>query len=365
MDRPTAAGAHVPVAGRAHRLLWVDLIKVVCALLVVNFHLVLSMRDVTSGVVVDAWFAFSEVLEPVRMPMFFAVSGLLAASAVRRSWGQNRRLLVTLGYLFVLWTVIQIAVNVATTADLPSEDKPLITAFGIMLFPQDGYWYLLALMCFFVVGKLTRRWPAWLVLCLAAIPAILRPESIELASGAVATLHEPGMVVMMPVNLVYYLIGLRLREWILVAAARTPAVLAAALAAAALVLGALRAQDPLLLSDVFFFIALLWVVPVAAIARRWCEEPGAGRLVAGYLGPRTLPIFLLQFPLLQILRIWLGSFPPDAIHTVWGQLLYPIVGTAVAAALALLAYRVASRGRCRYLFTAPEWAVRSAAVRPS
>ncbi|MGM7696472.1 acyltransferase family protein, partial [Erwinia amylovora] len=57
----------------------------------------------------DIWVVFNKYLSPLRMPAFFFVSGLLAASAIsKESWSEVfTKKFVNILYLYILWGVIQ------------------------------------------------------------------------------------------------------------------------------------------------------------------------------------------------------------------------------------------------------------------
>ncbi len=81
-----------------------DAAKGVCIVLVVLHHLVTKHLELVlpgDGPAVVAWGAVTAGLRPLRMPLFFVISGMFAASAVRRSWGASlRRRVATPYYLY-------------------------------------------------------------------------------------------------------------------------------------------------------------------------------------------------------------------------------------------------------------------------
>ena len=75
------------------RLLWVDVAKGACILLVVLHHAVVKDLAIQAPLplqpVAEAWAWVTMALKPVRMPLFFVLSGLVASSAVRRPWASG------------------------------------------------------------------------------------------------------------------------------------------------------------------------------------------------------------------------------------------------------------------------------------
>jgi threonine dehydratase len=90
---------------------WADVAKGLCIVLVVLWHVTrkdyLQLPLDPSLPVAGAWGRFSEVLLPVRMPLFFLISGLFAARQLDRPWPRvwSDRVAPLL-YLFVLWTLV-------------------------------------------------------------------------------------------------------------------------------------------------------------------------------------------------------------------------------------------------------------------
>ncbi|MDP2013599.1 MAG: acyltransferase family protein, partial [Actinomycetota bacterium] len=69
------------------RIEWMDLVKGTTVLLVVLFHSVIHLDAISKeDNVTSVWSTSMNVLEPMRMPLFFMVSGMLAAGAVSRPW---------------------------------------------------------------------------------------------------------------------------------------------------------------------------------------------------------------------------------------------------------------------------------------
>ena len=86
--RPTAATAGAP----RPRLVWADAAKGLCILLVVLHHSTVkhlpAVLPADLSAVGEAWLALTAALKPIRMPLFFLLSGLFAAGALRRPWAQ-------------------------------------------------------------------------------------------------------------------------------------------------------------------------------------------------------------------------------------------------------------------------------------
>ncbi len=353
--RKTDSGVAYPPKAATDRSDWIDLIKATSVILVVQMHFVLSMLEVTGSEVTGFWHAFITVLEPFRMPTFFLVSGMLAAGAINRGWGTSRKRTLGTMYLYVLWSLI-LAGTMLLTLPLTGLTMSPGTVLTGLLFPADGYWYLLALVVFFVVAKAARNVPVWLVLGLAAVPNILRPETQAFFENVIGPFHSPGMLHAIALNLVFFLIGAYHKQALLDLgrAARWP--LVALLGGAGVLLSLIRFNNPDTWGNQFFLLCLLWIatgIMAASLIARY-EHP---RRFAHYVGARTLPIFVLQFPLIFLTKVWLAESGSTVLDGWAAQALYPIVAPALVVAAALVLYRVAMASNLRFLFEAPQWAI--------
>lgn len=105
----TAAGT-----AQGSRLAWADTAKGLLIILVVFWHVVLKSYltiDWRIGLPIPgAWGLISDLAYPVRMPLFFLISGCFAANAVARPWAAVLRgRVLRFLYLYLLWTLIHMA----------------------------------------------------------------------------------------------------------------------------------------------------------------------------------------------------------------------------------------------------------------
>ena len=80
-----------PVVAR-ERMAWVDVAKGASIVLVVLLHVTnkhVVRLDAASGDIRDSWATFVSWMRPVRMPLFFLLSGLLAAKVVEPAAGMG------------------------------------------------------------------------------------------------------------------------------------------------------------------------------------------------------------------------------------------------------------------------------------
>lgn len=320
------------------RLVWADAAKGACIALVVLWHVTrkdyLALPWDVGGPVVGAWGTCSELLLPVRMPLFFLISGLFAARQLDRPWRDVLTRRVTpLLYLFVLWTLVHTAVLRLTPGfDTAVAHSPVELLAGLTVAPGN-LWYLLALAVYVALARATR---SHLHLALAA--------AFVLASvAAILAPHLPGNAYGLLANLLFFLVGIRLRL-----SGRLPGRgVLLALAAGFLVLVALW-QAGVVPDGLPGFRPALGLLGVAAGIT--AARPLAGLAWLSALGQRTLPVYVLHLPLVALVH--LASERLVTPH-VGGSLVlaaaYPLVVTVLVVAVCLLLHRLLPDA----LFSAP------------
>ncbi len=209
LDRPAPGGTMPTSAGT--RLAWADVAKGGCILLVLLWHVIVKdylQIDWRLDVPVPgAWGTLGELLLPMRMPLFFTISGLFAASAVQRPWRSVARPRVArFLYLYGAWLMIHTAV-LALAPDFPTDRANDLGALVAQLtVTPSNLWYLYALALYFVLAKALRR----------VRPAVLLAAAGTLSAVASAGLVDtPGNRAGLYQNLVFFLAGLHLRGYVL------------------------------------------------------------------------------------------------------------------------------------------------------
>jgi uncharacterized membrane protein YcfT len=319
------------------RIEWIDLVKSTSVLLVVFMHASNTLVDLGGpGWVTSVLVDFNHLVEPLRMPVFFLVSGMLASSAIRRPWAASTNRTVGMLYLYVLWMLLYFGFTALFGADV---NDPL----GSILFAKSGYWYLYAMALFFVIARLLRSQPAWLVVLVALVPNLLRP----LVDQALAGLIPGTLFTSMTLNLGFFLLGAYFKDVVGDLAQRVRLPHTVVLGAVSVAAGIAWRSAPGTAGQSYLLLSVLWVafgVSVAVLVTR-----NGAPAWARYVGARTLPIYVLQWPVLFLI----ASFAPAwAVGHVLAQVLFPFAVTAVVAGLALLLHR---QSLLAPLFTAPQW----------
>ncbi|GIJ77924.1 Uncharacterized membrane protein YcfT [Micromonospora phaseoli] len=342
-DGPASTGA---------RLAWADVAKGGCIVLVLFWHVIMKdylQIDWRLDVPVPGvWGAFGELLLPMRMPLFFAISGMFAASAVQRPWrAAGRPRIARFLYLYGVWLLIHTAV-LALAPDFPTDRA---TSLGGLLaqltVSPSNLWYLYALALYFVLAKALRRvHPAVLLVAAGALSAV----------AAVGLLDTPGNRGGLYQNLVFFLAGLHLRQhvqrW---AQEMTGQRLLLTAAAYVVVLGVVRVTGAARLPGVAPLVSVVAVLFGIAVAVRLARWPTLAEPLAA-LGRQTLPIYVIHMPVLALLHLLIA----DPIAGLGDSarlalsLGLPLSLTVLVLALSLGVHRVLLAARATWLFDLPE-----------
>lgn len=154
------------------RVDWVDIAKGICIIFVVMMHSTLGTGLAMGG---EGWMhqvvAFAR---PFRMPDFFLISGLFLGLVIDRPWLRYiDRKVVHFVYFYVLWLTIQFAFKAPAMAGESGAGAALETYLLALLQPFGTLWFIYILPIFFVVTRLVKSWPVWLVFAVAALLEIL------------------------------------------------------------------------------------------------------------------------------------------------------------------------------------------------
>ncbi|KJZ31615.1 hypothetical protein TW83_08155 [Paracoccus sp. S4493] len=165
---------------KSNRIDWIDAAKGLSILLVVAYHanIIASSYEIQS----QAYSFMSAVFQPVRMPLFFAISGFLASSIMHRSWSAvTRKKSLMYVYLFALWSIIHLAFF-KYVAPHPSADLSgglIQTVLSGFFRPQTGIWFIWALSLYFLLARALVSLPAFAVLLTVATSVVAFSPIVE------------------------------------------------------------------------------------------------------------------------------------------------------------------------------------------
>ncbi|QIK65356.1 acyltransferase [Nocardioides sp. HDW12B] len=341
---PTAAGA---------RLGWADAAKGVCILLVVLHHVTVkhlpSVAPPELAGVVEGWAALTAALKPIRMPLFFLLSGLFAAGAVRRPWSQVLTSRVLNPYwVYAVWLGLLAVVFSVERTLVMNRTQGLGDLVADLAFASTGVWFLYALAVYFVLAKL--------LLPLDVRPVVAASALLAVSVSALPMADANREAVL--VHFVYFLLGARLPELVRLLADRrrpaTPLLLGGYVVAASVLA---RLGTPL--SVEVTTLSVLGVPLAVRAARALTELPRLGT-AAARLGRRTLPVYVLHMPVLAVVHHLPG---PEQVlarvgtHLSWAAPVvvaaYPLLLTAAVTVTSLALHRALLAAGLDGLFALP------------
>jgi len=341
----------VGAAAPTPRLAWADTAKGLLIVLVVFWHVVMKSYltiDWRLGIPIPGiWGLISDIAYPVRMPLFFLISGCFAANAVARPWAAVFRSRVArFLYLYLLWTLIHMATMWAFP-DFPTLIPRSVAEFveAITISPPNA-WYLYALALYFLVAKGLRRLPVWIPLTAAAA------LTTAVGAGLIDVVSNRGSLL---ANLLYFLIGTTFSRRIIGFAGRPRALLATA--SVVLYLGAfavVRETGIEQIPGVWPVVALLGVGAGIAMAPLLATVPRLGRGLSR-LGTRTLQIYVIHMPVLALADALVAQRVSDAGRPVQlvAAVLLPVVLTAAVIAVSVGVGALITGDRLSWLFDLP------------
>ncbi|CUI80514.1 acyltransferase family protein [Cognatishimia activa] len=142
------------------RIEWMDLAKGMSIFLVVLLHCELRLRseELSSSFFVSV----SDLFNPVRMPLFFAVSGFLAASSINKSWRDLlSRKVWRFVYIYALWSIIFIVAFLfirPINGEITAWEQVSVWLESFFR-PEFPIWFIWALAFYFPIAKLATLKP--------------------------------------------------------------------------------------------------------------------------------------------------------------------------------------------------------------
>ncbi|UOM33090.1 acyltransferase family protein [Acuticoccus sp. I52.16.1] len=335
----------------SERIVWLDVAKGTSILLVVLLHATLYMRqyDLASY----GYEQLNNLFAPIRMPLFFAVSGLLGTRAVTRSLSDlMSRRIVTFAYLFTLWTLVRWAYfgTVQTNVVTPQEGSSYAELLVAWVRPNTGIWFIWALAIFFLLAKLLypvrhAAFPLAVALALLAFGDVIAIEAFS----------QRNLVWYAP----FFLGGAWYGPAILGAVTARPlvvgivggAVFASLSVAVAYLEGIAFGAGRLAMSVAGLALGSAVSILLAAVL--------PARAVLTYLGRNTLPIYVAHVMIVAALALVLADHAAQVpMVRYWGV---PVI-VAAAVALSLALKLVVERVGLAWAYAPPRWPARQAAA---
>ncbi|OFU51848.1 acyltransferase family protein [Corynebacterium sp. HMSC11E11] len=301
VDRATPTTGAAP-AGRSNRVEWADAAKAISIIGVCVLHSIIAVP----GGGDSTWKAVYQVLDPIRMPLFFMVSGLFAHRVITRSLSD----LFLRRIWFLLVPYLAFKTITAVVREISDPGYQTMRQFLRSVVVGDpGLWFLYVLMVFNLIAWGLRKVPPALVVALSFLPGLAYGV---FGLNEFEKYNEISHIVL---YLPAFMIGLHARRlWLRLGEVADPDRVRSpftAYAVAALAVGAylawwvLDATTTGLLGHVIGRLTgVILAVPVAIVAAVHLTKMPVVSSILSAIGRNTLPIYV-SHPLV----IWMVGAP--------------------------------------------------------
>lgn len=340
------------------RIAWIDIAKASAILLIVVYHVATwFLWDVVPGTALSEddglWTTLSLALIPVRIPLFFLVSGLLAQRAIERPW----RDLVRTRFVPLLWPFVVWGLLIA----LPwgyrlNPDEPLPGAGAsvyAMMLGGTHFWYLPALVVVMLVARTLRRVPV-LALAVTAVTSIAVTTNVSILVGLLGPYLGINASRWLDCA-VWFMVGCFLPRVI-----EKVSRLNVVWACIGLV-GFAALRTLLLVSEDLvypFVLAALSIIGIASfvIGSSFLARSATARRIGSFFSARTLPIYVTHAFALEVLAVlfaWARREGWELPAGLWFPLLFVPVVVAIVVAVSVSLHALSRRWRFAWLYEPP------------
>ncbi len=329
-------------SGKKQRLAWIDTARGLAIILVVFIHATQWVQE--APIRIGLWDDINEVVSTLRMPLFFMCAGILATKWLYASWADLiAKKVFFLGWVFAIWQVVgslEAVVAAQITGDQLTPVRMVVSLALSPVRPRFELWFIWALAIFFVITRLTSRFPLAPQLAVGALMASvafsdLIPE-VNLGWNGFLKYY------------LFFVIGSYYRPLLLTLANRLTKPLALAATGGWLAIATLT-----------YVTGLIYLPGVGLVVRLFGLVAGIGVALLlqniklfSYLGSRTLPIFLAHTPLLVLMVFVLDQVATSAgVQAI--KWFLPILLTVPAIYLALVLNRAVLKTPARVVYEPP------------
>lgn len=158
------------LAHPATRVAWVDYSKGICIFLVLMLH---ANAEITMERGSSGWLQhIVDFARPFRMPDFFLIAGLFLNRFIDRPLAYYLdRKVIHFAYFYLLWTAFYFVLfGIKTALDQSNGDWSAVLPAYLMTFiqPNSSLWFIHSLAVFFLIVRLCRNVPWWIMLGIGA-----------------------------------------------------------------------------------------------------------------------------------------------------------------------------------------------------
>lgn len=340
---PGATPAQLAYAS-SKRLPWPDFARGICVILVVAMHIyeVHYTAWLSEAPASRAWDIVVSVAQPIRMPLFFLISGYLCATSICRPWKEVvRKRVVSIAYLYYVWLGIYAITSLAETSARGTSFIP--ESFLRQVFwPGTSLWYLYGLVLYFLIARITSRVPLWMVLLTATLISVAGTTFLE------------GTTQYISRSLVFFIIGCRWPEIVrkfTTHARWLTAIIAGIAYATTCILALWAGQKTLGVLMATSLVGIYMALQISTlIAHRRPGQP------IQFLGQNTLAIFVLHPIILKALNLLFEKAPKIQewiLGTPLVATFYPLIATTGVVLLCLLIEKTSRLCHGNFLFQMP------------
>jgi uncharacterized membrane protein YcfT len=322
------------------RVQWLDHARGLSILLIVLLHSTYALEGVVAtGPVAQ----LIDLVRPFRLPALFFLSGLFLAKVIDTPWRDfaDRRLL-HYAYFYALWATIEFAALKGTRAAQGQMPADAGWQYAMLFVnPHGPLWFIYALPFFFLMARLVRGIPAWVVLPVAALLSVLPIETGWVITDRLASrfvYFYAGYVFAQPTKALGLFVQ-RQRLPVLIG------LLAWSMAHVALMRLAQWHEAEL----TAFVLGVAGVVALVVIGAWVAALRGMGWLA--YIGSHSLTVFL-AFPLLLIVTRKLLQLARIELN---GDLMILLMASGAIVG-GLILERLVRHTPLKFLFQRPRWA---------
>lgn len=294
------------------RMDWPDIAKGLSILGVVLLHVTMAIPEAENTFVAQ----LNLLLDPLRMPLFFLVSGFFAVKVLNQSFSQLfRGRLWFYAVPYLCWVPVNLyAFNLEANLAVGRPFSEIDWYLESILSGENMYWFLFMLVLFNIALWATKKLPAWTIAAVVLAPWLFMPVFSELELVRKSLIYMPA-----------FFIGAYFRPLISKFAASatqaTIVVFAFALYVAGLAVGAfadsirnresygltmqllIRFKDafatslggqltPADLDHIPAVLIRLFSLPIGIVLCVWLAKIGPVKVVLKFLGRHTLPIYI-------------------------------------------------------------------------
>lgn len=326
----------------SRRIEWLDFARGASIFLVVVFHASIACEKYEC--VHRYYWELNNFLSPIRMPIFFAVSGLLSRKVIDMNWSGviDKRVLGFI-YVFLLWSAISLALRQGFTVGF---GQYIIDLTKAVYRPSTVLWFIWALAIYTVVAKIGKITNERLLFVAAVIVSITSYAKIDEFDDFV---HN-NLLRYLP----FFLLGVYRAEWLNRLAGLAHSRMLPALCFM-FVLGfvVLRQQVlPSAVQNLWIFLQAVLGVAIGAGLSAWACRFKTVKALPSLIGKRTLSIYVAHSLLISLL-LWITA---TSTVSVPGAELWAVPVIAVGAILlSILLERFLSRIHFGWIYNRPRW----------